>query len=275
MELLSKNKSDILLALLFIESVVLSSVVESTSIFWFFFIASGLTVIAYVFSEFDISIKSLPGSSHRNDALLIFFMTMVLNANIAIFLNRIVALVIFALYYLVVRYLLEALKGNIKNQIQKNALNLAVLITIFLSTNIFTNMHIVLEKKIGGLSILLLCLATFSTVYFLSYYSFVKNNIVIKWARVYSYVLAVVLTEVLLIASFYIESYPSLYGGDGVASLSITTTSLFLTVFFYSLYGLMMHKVNKKFHPKIILEYISISIVIILTLFLTIKWFVA
>lgn len=275
MELLVKNKSDIFLALLFIESVVLASVVGSTGVFWFFFMVSVLTVFAYVFSEFDIRLKSFIENNHRNDALLIAFMTVVLNANVAIFLNRVIALVIFASYYLGVRYLSKSLKGQLKNQIQKNALNLSVLITIFLSSNIFTNMHIVLEKKIGGASLLLLSLATFSMVLLISYYSFIKNNIAIKWARVYSYTLALVLTEVLLVSSLYIESYPSLYGGDGMANLSITTTSLFLTVFFYSLYGLMMHKANQKFHPKIILEYVSISAVIIVTLFLTIKWFVS
>lgn len=274
MELFIKqHKLDIYLALLFTESVALLSVTGKIGFFWFIFILLLLTSFLYSLAGFNSTVKSVFKSDYRYDIAFVTFMTIVLNANITVLTNKFISIIIFAVYYIGIRYFTKIRSGETKTRIQKNILNLFVLLCVFLGSNIFTNLYIAAGKSSEMLAVLIMPFLILGMVFALSYYSFVRNNIAVKWSKVYSWVLAIILTEIFLVSGFYIEEYPSLYRMEDGGGFSITTTALFMTVIYYSLYGLMIHKIDKKFHPKTILEYISISVIIITTLFLTIKWF--
>ena len=54
MSFLAKNKSDVILGLLFIESILLSLVLENKGLFWFIFIVSAITIFLYSIMVLDI-----------------------------------------------------------------------------------------------------------------------------------------------------------------------------------------------------------------------------
>lgn len=270
---LAKNKSDFILVLLFVESILLSLVLENKGLFWFLFVVSSMTVFLYSIMVLKVQLKGFWSHEKRNDILFILAMTSLLNANIMIFPNRIILSVIFLGYYAGLRYLIWMFKNNKTSQIQRNSLNLATLVVIFLGTNFNANIGIILEKIIGGIIVLPLTLLLFASIYLVAYYAFTKNAVKKLWAHTYSLVLALILSETALLAGFYLERYPSIYRGESSSNMSIVTLPLFLIVIYYMLYGLMIHKVQNRLNPRLLLEYLGISSIIMATLFITIKWF--
>jgi hypothetical protein len=273
MQALAKYKSDTILALLFIESILLSLVVESKGLFWFLFAVSVITVFLYCLLFLNISIKKFLENKKRNDIFLIVLMTALFNANIAVFQNRIFLSVLFILYFLGIRYLIRFFDKGSMGQVQKNALNLSVLFTIFLGANLITNVVIILQKGVSDFVVLPINLLLFGFIYLLSYYHLIKNKAGKKWTRIYSLALAFILTETSLLAGFYLERYPTIYKVESMSDMAIVTLPLFLIVIYYLLYGLMIHKIEKRLTLRVLLEYLSVSIIITLTLFVTIRWF--
>lgn len=274
MSFLAQNKSDVILGLLFVESILLSLVLENRGLFWLIFIVSATTVFFYSIMVLSVQVKKIWGSDKRDDVIFILAMTALLNANITVFPNRLILGIILVAYYAGLRYLIWMLRKETAGQIQKNALNLSALFIVFLGANLNANIAMIAEKSIGGFAVVLANALLFVSVYLLARYSFVKNRIAKKWARAYSLVLALVLSETALLSGFYLERYPSIYKTENVSDMSIATLPLFLVVIYYMLYGLMMHKLEKRMAPRILMEYIGISAVIMVTLFVTIKWFV-
>ncbi len=273
MSFLAKNKSDAILGLLFMESILLSLVLENKGLFWLIFIASTVTVFLYSIMVLDVQIKKFWGNGRRNDIIFIITMTALMNANIMIFPNRIILAIIFAAYYAGLRYLIWMFKKETVTQIQKNAINLAALLAVFLGTNFNANIAIIAEKSMGGFVVLPATALLFAPIYLIAYYNFIKNRVAKKWTHVYSLVLALILSETALLAGFYLERYPSIYKTENASSMSIVTLPLFLVVIYYMLYGLMIHKLEKRLVPRVLMEYVGISVVIMATLFITIKWF--
>lgn len=273
MSFLAKNKSDVILGLLFIESILLSLVLENKGLFWLIFIISAITVFLYSTMVLEIPIKHLRESDKRDDVIFILVMTVLINANIMIFPNRLILSIIFLLYYSGLRYLLSIFKKDAVGQIQKNALNLSALFVIFLGINFNANISIIVEKSTGGFVVLPATVLIFVSIYLIAYYNFIKNRVAKKWAYTYSLSLALILSETALLAGFYLEKYPSIYKAESTSNMSIVTLPLFLVVIYYMLYGLMIHKLEKRLIPRVLMEYIGISTVIIATLFITIKWF--
>ncbi len=272
MKLIEKNKPDILIGFLFIESLLLSLLVTNMSSFWVLYVFSILTVVFYLILKLGISPKELLEDKRKYDVFAAVMMTAMLNANISVLSNRLILIVILVAYYLGFRFVVGTFEKESLNQIEKNALNLSVLLTIFLGGNLITNLAIIVEKGTGFV-VLAGSVLLFMFVYLLSFYNFVKNKVAKKWAKVYAVVLALVLSEISLLSGFYLEKYPNLYKSDSASGIAITTASLFMVVIYYMLYGLLIHKVEKRLYPKLILEYLAISGVIIVTLFITIKWF--
>ena len=273
MGLITKNKSDFLLILLFAESILLSLVLESKGMFWFLFVVAAATVFFYSVMVLKVQIKDFWSSGSRDDILFIVAMTTLLNANIMIFPNRIVLSAIFLGYYVGLRYLIWTLSKERVSQVQKNALNLSGLFLIFLGSNFNANIGIILEKSLGGVVLLPLTALLFVSIYLVSFYTLTKNSVKKVWVRTYSLTLSLILSETALLAGFYLERYPSIYRTENASNMSIVTLPLFLIVIYYMLYGLMIHKVQKRINPRLLMEYIGISTVIMATLFITIKWF--
>lgn len=273
MNLLKKNKSDLLLAFLFLESVLLSMMLDSKGFFWMLFIASSITMFFYAILFLELPIKKFLDNDKKYDVFLVVVMTAMFNANVMVFSNRLVLAISFAIYYVGLRALMGMFKKGLVNQVQKNALNLSVLLTVFLGSNLLTNITIAVEKALGEFVILPATAILFAFIYLISYYNFIKNRISKKWARLYSVVLSIILSETALIAGFYLERYPSIYKVESTSNMSIVTLPLFLVVIYYMIYGLMIHKLEKRLTSRILMEYVGISVVITLTLFITIRWF--
>jgi hypothetical protein len=273
MSFLAKNKSDVILGLLFIESVLLSLVLENKGLFWAIFVVSTITVFLYSIMVLDIHVKKFLESDKRDDVIFIIIMTALMNANITVFPNRIILGVIFIAYYIGLRYLIWMFERRTVSQTQKNALNLSVLLIVFLGANFNANIAMIAEKSIGGFVVLPATLLIFIPTYLVTYYNFTKNRVSKKWTRVYSLVMAFILSETAILAGFYLERYPSIYKVESVSNMSIVTLPLFLVVIYYMLHGLMIHKLEKRLAPRLLMEYIGISAVIMATLFVTIKWF--
>lgn len=273
MNLLEKNRSEIILGLLFIESLFLSLVLANKLFFWMLFFLSVITVFFYALLILNIPVKKFMEHEKRDDVFLVLAMTIMLNANISVFQNRLFLALILVAYYLGLRVLVNSFKKNAASQFQKNILNLSVLFTIFLGSNLIINISVIGQKEIGEFVLVPLNLLLFAAIYLLSYYNFIKNKITAKWAKSYSLVLAFILTETSLLSSFYLERYPSIYKVESTTSMSIVTLPLFLIVIYYLVYGLMLHKLENRFTTKVIIEYLSVFSVIIITLFITIKWF--
>lgn len=272
MELIEKNKSEILLGFLFIESLLLSLLVGSAGTFWALFAISVATAFFYVILKFNVHPARVLADEHRYDIFLVVVMTAMLNANISIISNRIILLAILLAYFYGLRYLIGTFIKGTLNQVQRNSLNLAVLLTIFLGGNLITNLSMILERNIGGLAAFPSSALLFMLVYLLSFYNFVKSKVARKRAKVYAAVLALILSEVALLSGFYLEKYPNIYNSENAGNIAIATAPLFMVVIYYLLYGLLIHKVEKRIYPKLILEYIGVASVIIITLFITIKW---
>lgn len=273
MQALAKYRSDTILALLFVESILLSLVVENKGLFWTLFAASTITVFLYSIMFLNIPLKKFREDKKRDDILLIVVMTAMFNANITVFQNRLFLALLFIVYFVALRYLIRIFKKETVGQVQKNALNLSVLFTIFLGANLITNVSIILQKELSDFMTLPTNLLLFAFVYALSNYNFIKNKVSKRWARTYSLVLALVLTETSLVAGFYLERYPSIYRVESTSSMAIVTLPLFLVVIYYLVYGLMIHKLGKNITSRVLLEYLSVSTIIVATLFITIRWF--
>lgn len=273
MQALAKYRSDTILALLFVESILLSLVVENKGLFWTLFAASTITVFLYSIMFLNIPLKKFREDKKRDDILLIVVMTAMFNANITVFQNRLFLALLFIVYFVGLRYLIRIFKKEAVGQVQKNALNLSVLFTIFLGANLITNVSIILQKELSDFMTLPTNLLLFAFVYALSNYNFIKNKVSKRWARTYSLVLALVLTETSLVAGFYLERYPSIYRVESTSSMAIVTLPLFLVVIYYLVYGLMIHKLGKNITSRVLLEYLSVSTIIVATLFITIRWF--
>lgn len=273
MSFLAKNKSDVILGLLYIESILLSLVLENKGLFWLIFAIAAITVFLYSVMVLDIQIKKFWENGKRDDVVFVIVMTALINASITVFPNRLILSVIFLIYYTGLRYLIRMFKKGAMSQIQKNAINLSALFVVFLGANFNTNIAIIAEKGIGGFAVLPAVMLLFASVYLIARYNFSKNKVSKKWARAYSLVLALILSETALLAGFYLERYPSIYKTENAANMSIVTLPLFLVVIYYMLYGLMMHKLEKRLLPRVLMEYIGVSAVIMVTLFITIKWF--
>ncbi len=268
-----KYRSDVILGLLYIESMLLTLVLANKLYFWLLFILSFITVFLYMLMFFGIELKKFLEYKKRDDILFILFITAFMNANIAVFGNHFILALVFLAYFLGLRYLAGMFKKGSMNQIQKNALNLSVLLAVFLGTNILVNLEIILQKYFGDFAVLTGGLSIFAFIYLLSFYNFAKNRITKKWTKAYSTVLAFLITEISLAASFYLERYPSIYKVENTTSLSIVTLPLFTIVIYYLVYGLMIHKLEERFTSRVIIEYLSVSSVIFFTLFVTIRWF--
>ncbi|RJO61417.1 hypothetical protein C4544_02775 [candidate division WS5 bacterium] len=273
MQALAKYRSDTILALLFVESILLSLVVENKGLFWVLFLASTVTVFLYCLMFLNIQLKNFKEDKKRDDILLIVVMTAMFNANITVFQNRLFLALLFILYFVGLRHLVRIFEKDAMGQVQKNALNLSVLFTIFLGANLITNVSIILQKELSDFVALPANLLLFGFVYVLSNYNFIKNKASKKWARTYSLVLALILTETSLISGFYLERYPSIYKVESTSSMAIVTLPLFLVVIYYLAYGLMIHKLGKNITSRVLLEYLSVSVIIMATLFITIRWF--
>src|SRR3990167_9800502 len=192
MSFLAKNKSDVILGLLIIESILLSLVLESKGLFWMIFIVSATTVFLYSIMVLDVRVKKFWESDKRDDVIFILVMTALINANITMFPNRLILSVIFLAYYAGLRYLIWMFEKGTVSQIQKNALNLSALFVIFLGTNLNANIAMIAEKSIGGIVVLPATLLLFASIYLIAYYNFIKNRVSKKWARAYSLVLALI-----------------------------------------------------------------------------------
>lgn len=272
MKLIEKNRSDIILALLFIESVFLSFAMGNRGLFWFIFIVSAVTVFLYGLLVLNIPVKTFLQENKKNDVLLIVFMTAMFNANVVVFQNRIILAIVFAVYYVGLRFLVRMFKDGPINQIQKNALNLSVFITVFLGSNFIFTFLISLEKGTNNIILIPINIILFFFIYLISYYSFTKNRVATKWSRTYSLVLALVTSEVSMLTGFYLQKYPTFYKTENISNVAITTAPLFIIVTYYCIYGLMIHKLEKNFYPRVIFEYVGTATIIILTLLVTIKW---
>lgn len=273
MKAIARNKSDLILAFLYIESILLSLITENKGFFWMLFLLSTVTVFFYCLLFLEIHWKRILESEKRYDVALVVAMTVMFNANVMVFANRLLLGIIFFVYYLGVRYLMEMFKKGQVNQMQKNALNLSAIFIIFLGSNLLTNIAIAAQKGVGEIVVPIVNAMTFAFIYLISYYNFTKNKVAKKWTRAYSLVLALILTETAILSGFYLERYPTIYKAEGVSNMSIVTLPLFLVVIYYLVYGLMIHKLEKRMTPRVLMEYIGISVVIILTLFITIRWF--
>ncbi len=272
-EQLEKIRSDIILGLLFIESILLTLVVGNKLYFWLLYLLSFVSVFLYCLIVLDVPVKGFLKNTKRNDVVFIVSLAAIFNANAAIFNNRLVLALVFIGFYSGLRFLVKTFKANTATQIQRNGFNLAVLFIVFLGSNLIANLEIIAEKTFGEFAILPFNILIFALVQMATYYNFMKNRVAKRVARVYSVALALLLTETSLIAGFYIEKYPNLYKAENSANLSIVTLPLFLITIYYLTYGLMIHKIQKKFTAKVIIEYLSVSSVIFFTLFITIKWF--
>ncbi len=273
MDVFKKNKSDLILAFLYVESLLLSLILENKGFFWLIFVLSSVTVFFYCIMSLRIDIKKFLESDKKYDVFLVVAMTAMFNANVMVFSNRLVLAIIFLGYYLGLRYLVGMFKKGPVNQIQKNALNLSILFTVFLGSNLLTNITIALQKETGDIIVVLANAALFAAIYFISYYNFIKNKVAKKWVKAYSVILALILSETSLIAGFYLERYPSIYKVESTTNMSIVTLPLFLVIIYYMLYGLMIHKVENRLTSRVLMEYIGISAIIMATLFVTIRWF--
>lgn len=273
MEIFKKNKPDLILAFLYVESILLSLILENKGFFWLIFVLSSITVFFYCIIFLKIDVKKFLENEKKYDVFLVVVMTAMFNANVMVFSNRLVLAVLFLGYYLGLRYLMGMFRKGLVNQIQKNALNLSVLFTVFLGSNLLTNIAIAVEKETGEIIVVLVNVALFTFVYLISFYNFTKNKVAKKWVKTYSVVLALILSETSLIAGFYLERYPSIYKVESTSNMSIVTLPLFLVIIYYMLYGLMIHKVEKRLTSRVLMEYVGISAVIMLTLFITIRWF--
>lgn len=273
MKISARNKSDLVLAFLYIESILLSLIIENRGFFWLLFLLSTVTVFFYSIILLEIHWKKVLESEKKYDVAIVVAMTAMLNANVMVFANRLILGIILLAYYIGLRYLMGMFKKPAVGQIQKNALNLSVLFIIFLGSNLLTNIAIVLEKGLGEVMVALANIVMFVFIYLISYYNFTKNRVAKKWARAYSVVLALILSEASLLAGFYLERYPSIYKVESTSNMSIVTLPLFLVVIYYMVYGLMIHKLEKRLSSRVLMEYIGISVVILITLFITIRWF--
>jgi len=273
MNFLTKNKSDLLLAFLFLESILLSMMLDSKGFFWMLFIASSITMFFYAIFFLELPIKKFLDNEKKYDVFLVVVMTAMFNANVMVFSNRLVLGIIFAVYYAGLRGLMGMFKKGFVNQAHKNALNLSVLLTVFLGSNLLTNITIAVEKALGEVVILPATIILFAFVYLISYYNLIKNKVAKKWAKGYSLVLSLILSETALISGFYLERYPSIYKVESTSNMAIVTLPLFLVVIYYMIYGLMIHKLEKRLTSRVLMEYVGIAVVITLTLFITIRWF--
>lgn len=273
MKIPAGNKSDLVLAFLYVESILLSLIIENRGFFWLLFAFSTITVFFYSIIFLEIHWKKILESEKKYDVTIVVVMTAMLNANVMVFANRLILGVILLAYYVGLRYLMGMFKSSTVSQMQKNALNLSVLFTIFLGSNLLTNITIILEKGVGGIAVALSNVVMFAFLYLISYYNFAKNRVPKKWARVYSAVIALILSEASLLAGFYLERYPSIYKVESTSNMAIVTLPLFLVVIYYMLYGLMIHKLEKRLASRVLMEYVGISAVILITLFITIRWF--
>jgi len=272
MKNLKKNKSDLVLVFLYIESMLLSLIVENKGFFWALFILSTVTVFLYCLLFLEIHWKKVLESDKRYDVALVVVMTALFNANVMVFANRLVLAILFFIYYLGLRYLVGMFKKGAVVQTQKNAINLAVLFTVFLGANANANVSVILEKSIGSFVMILSTAIIFVSIYLISYYSFLKNKVAKKWTHAYSIVLALILSEAAIVSGFYLEKYPSIYKTESISDMSIVTLPLFLVVIYYLVYGLMIHKVEKRITTRVLMEYLGISLVIFITLFVTIMF---
>ncbi len=118
----------------------------------------------------------------------------------------------------------------------------------------------------------LVIIITFVITYYGSSFMASENGADMVKFREYNLVNALVCSELAWISSFWVVNYPVIGNTEKSAIGGTPLPALLISIIFYFIWGVISHKVDRTLDRKILNEYIFITFVFILVLFLSARW---
>lgn len=187
--------------------------------------------------------------------------------------------VILAIIFLVVNYYLWISLKKVFNLRERAALfyrNLLITLTflaVFLSISGMFRVYVAASlSNQNNIYQAFLVTLTFVITYYASSFMASENGADMTKFREYNLINALICSEFAWLSSFWIVNYPVV--GDTEKSFIGGTPlpSLLISIIFYFIWGIISHKVDKSLDRKILNEYVVITIIFIIVLFISAKW---
>lgn len=146
----------------------------------------------------------------------------------------------------------------------RNIISMAAMLGAFFSIADLLRWISIYDSRFLSVSAIVLA---FVSVFVISEFLFEVHGF--EESVLYSLTLALTLSQIVWISSFWLISYPY---SEKATSTGVPLPAIVGTVFFYLFWGISHHRLDNSLTKKILWEYIVISVTFILILFFTARW---